>query len=188
MPFFDKSGHLVSNNSSLHWFVMRDLKRANAKLPAYKMLADMGFEIFTPMRWKLSVRGGRRVRKEVPVITDLLFVHDSRQRLDPVVERTPTLQYRYMRHGWCEPMTVRDEDMERFIRVVKSSDRVRYYAPSEVTPEMYGRCIRIVGGPLDGMEGRLLTIRGSKRRRLMVELPDLLIAGTEVNPEYIQLI
>ena len=32
------------------WYVMRDLKRANAKLPAYKQLLNEHFEVFTPMK------------------------------------------------------------------------------------------------------------------------------------------
>ena len=40
----------------LLWFVMRDLKRCNAKQPAYKLFKDLGMEVFTPMVWKLSVR------------------------------------------------------------------------------------------------------------------------------------
>ena len=31
------------------WYVMRDLKRANAKHPAYKILGEMNMKIFTPM-------------------------------------------------------------------------------------------------------------------------------------------
>ncbi len=30
----------------ISWFVMRDLKRPNAKLPAYKFLAEQGLEVF----------------------------------------------------------------------------------------------------------------------------------------------
>jgi len=53
---------------------------------------------------------------------------------------------------------------------------------------MHGRKIRIVGGPLDGYEGNLITTRGSKVKRLMIKLQDFFAAGVEVNPEYIQLI
>jgi hypothetical protein len=52
---------------------------------------------------------------------------------------------------------------------------------------MYGRKIRIVGGPLNGYEGSLLTTRGSKVKRLLVELKGFLAVGVEVDPEYIQL-
>ena len=76
------------------WYAMRDLKRANAKMPAYKLLRESGFEVFTPMRWRLVTKSGRREREEVPCIPDLLFVHACADELDPVVEATPTLQYR----------------------------------------------------------------------------------------------
>ena len=32
-----------------HWYAMRDLKRSNALLPAYKQLSQAGMEVFTPM-------------------------------------------------------------------------------------------------------------------------------------------
>lgn len=54
------------------WFVMRDLKRSNARQPAYRLLEGMGIEVFTPMVWKLSVRQGRRMRERVPFMRDLL--------------------------------------------------------------------------------------------------------------------
>lgn len=63
---------------------MRDLKRANAKLPAYKQLLNEHFEVFTPMKEQLSVHGGKRTREEVPFIQDLLFVHDTQEAIDPL--------------------------------------------------------------------------------------------------------
>ena len=53
---------------------------------------------------------------------------------------------------------------------------------------MYNKKIRIIGGKLDGYEGMLLTVRGSKTKRLLVELPGMLAVGVEVSPEYIKLI
>ena len=68
------------------WFVMRDLKRGNAKQPAYKLLGELKIRFFTPMVWKLRIRQGKRVRQQVPFMPDLLFVYDSRKVLDPLVE------------------------------------------------------------------------------------------------------
>ena len=151
------------------WYVMRDLKRANAKLPAYKQLLNEHFEVFTPMKEQLSVHGGKRTREEVPFIQDLLFVHDTQEAIDPFVEKYPTIQYRFQKGGgYKNPMTVADADMERFIHAVSVSKNPKYYLPGELTPSMCGRHIRIVGGPLDGYEGKLLTVRGSKTKRLLV--------------------
>lgn len=171
------------------WFVMRDLTRANAKRPAWKQLEEMGFRIFTPMVWKVRRTGAVFKRMRVPAIHDLLFVNSTREELDPVVDRTTTLQYRFVRGGsYREALTVRDEDMERFMRAVGSTDDVLYYSPEEITPSMVGRKVAIVGGPLDGMTGHLLSIKGMRKRRLIVELPGMLTSAVEVSPDYIQLV
>ena len=170
------------------WFVMRDLKRPNAKQPAYKFLHEEGFEVFVPIKSQLITRHSKKVVEDVPVIRDLLFVHTEKERLDPIVARTETLQYRFMRNCGRSPMTVPDDEMERFIIAVSTSNNTQYYLPEDITPQMYGRNIRIVGGPLDGYEGNLITTRGSKVKRLMIKLQDFFAAGVEVNPEYIQFI
>ena len=178
----------LSDEKTVRWFVMRDLKRANAKQQAYQILKEKNIEVFTPMKTRLCVVKGEQIRKEVPCIPDLLFVHTTRETLDPIVENIPTLQYRWLRNKYREPMTVPDAEMERFIRAVHASALPKYYLSEEITPEMYNRPIRIVGGLLDGYEGMLLTTRGSKVKRLLVEIPHLLAVGVEVNPDYIQLI
>ena len=190
----DKDGYSSEKNCTLdenersQWFVMRDLKRRNAKLPAYELFKGFGIKVFTPMVWKLMVRHGKRCREEVPFMQDLLFVHDTRLAVDPIVEKYDTVQYRYVRGGYKVPMTVRDNDMQRFIHAVESTENPRYYTPEEISSDMIGRKVRIVGGPLDGYEGCLQKMQGARVKRLFVELPNLLAAAVEVNPEYIQVL
>ena len=85
-------------------------------------------------------------------------------------------------------MTVREADMERFMYAVNQADTPRYYAPDELTPAMYGRKVRIVGGALDNYEGHLLAVRGGRTKHLLVELPGFLTVSVEISPEYIQLL
>lgn len=180
--------HPVEHPLTDNWFVLRDLTRPNAKRPAYRLLEEKGIEIFTPMRWRLVERKGKRIREEVPLLHDLLFAHTTRTCMDSIVEEISTLQYRYLRGGYRKPMTVGHAEMNRFIRAVHSDDSPRYFLVEELTPAMYGRMIRIEGGPLDGYEGRLLSIRGSRVKRLIVEIPGLLVAAVEVDPVYIRLL
>ncbi len=171
-----------TENESPKWYVMRDLKRANASLPAYKQLAALGIEFFTPMREYLIIVGGRKIRQEIPYLSDLLFVHTTRGKLDPIVQSTPTLQYRFIKGGaYREAMVVRENDMECFIHAIRSTVNPRYYKPEEITPDMQGRKIRIIGGPLDNYEGCLLAVRGSKSRRMLLEIPNLISAGIEIS-------
>lgn len=168
---------------------MRDLKRPNALRPAYLELSEAGFEVFTPMRNVLKVQRGIRQRSQVPFINDLLFVHSSRKELDPVVASTPTLQYRFVRGAAANtPTVVRSADMDRFIKAVKTVDNPAFLSPDEISPAMLKRQIRIVGGPLDGYEGTLITVRGSKVKKILVDLPGLIATAIEVEPQYIQLI
>ena len=170
------------------WYVMRELKRPNALLPAYKQLTSAGLEVFTPMRWNLKMRQGRRIRECVPFIRDLLFVRECRTVLDPIVAKTPTLQYRFRRGGeYCEPLIVADSDMEMFIRAVSESLNPKYYRPEELLPSMYGRTVRVIGGALDGYEGRLLSVRGSRTRRVLVELPGFVTVAVEADFDYVQI-
>ena len=136
-----------------NWFVLRDLTRPNAKRPAYRLLEEKGIEVFTPMRWRLVERKGKRIREEVPLLHDLLFAHTTRTCMDSIVEEISTLQYRYLRGGYRKPMTVGHAEMNRFIRAVHSDDSPRYFLVEELTSAMYGRMIRIEGGPLDGLRG-----------------------------------
>mgnify|MGYP000021224664 FL=1 len=179
------NGH-EANGTGRQWFVMRDLTRPNAKMPAYKMLEKMKIDFFTPMVHKLVMVNGKREDREVPFMQDLIFVHEVQAVIDPIVENVHTFQYRFLKQR--KPMTVRDADMERFIQAVESSEKPKFYRPSEITPDMLSRKIRIIGGQLDGYEGTLLTLRGSKVKRLLVELPTLLAAAVEVQPEFIRLI
>lgn len=175
-----------SSDEKARWYVMRDLKRANARQPAYRLLEDNKTRVFVPMKWHLVTRQGKRIREKVPFIPDLLFACSTRGELDPLVEKIPTLQYRWLRNTYREPMTVPDADMERFILAAGISESPRYYLPEEILPRMYGRKIRIVGGQFNGYEGCLVTARGSRVRRLLVELKGFLAVGVEVSPEYIQ--
>ena len=173
-------------DNDVQWFVMRDLTRSNAKLPAYQMLDDLGIKNYTPKVQKIIVRKGKRECKKVPFIHDLLFVHDSRRIIDPIVENVHTFQYRFLKGRM--PMTVREKDMDYFMKAMETSESPQYFRPEDITPEMRKRKIRIIGGPLDGYEGHLITVRGSKVKRLLVELPALLAATVEVEPDFICLV
>ena len=178
----------TEEKTQLSWYAMRDFTRPNAKLPAYKLLAQEGLEVFTPLKEQLKIQKGKYIRENVPVLHDLLFVHSTRDVLDPIVTKTETLQYRYKKGVQRTPITIDEKEMQRFFHAVKISSQLKYYLPGELTTDMYGHQVRIVGGPLDAFDGKLLKLRGSKRKYLIVELKGLLSVGVEVSPEYITIV
>jgi hypothetical protein len=179
----------IDTQKVVKWYVMRDLKRPNAKSPAYKVLEENKMEVFTPLVQKLNIKNGTKVRELVPFIPDLLFVHTSKETLDSFVLKIPTLQYRYVRGGkYKEAMTVDETSMNQFISAIRSSTKYQYYQLTEIPAAFIGSLIRIVGGFLDGCEGYLLKVRGSKRKRLLVKIENLMAAAFEVESEYIQIV
>lgn len=179
----------LTPNTEKQWFAMRDLKRANALLPAYKQLAEAGMEVFTPIATRFTVKDGKRIRVESPIMRDLLFVKESRQNLDPIVAKTPTLQYRFKKGGkQGEPIIVPAEDMAKFIDAVQSANNPKFYSAEEIDPLLCGRKIRMIGGALDGYEGILQTVRGSKTKHLIITLPSLLAVSVDINDEFIEVL
>lgn len=170
------------------WFALRNLRPVHAKVSAYDELKKFNVRCYTPVGYRLVVVGGKSVCQEMPLIPDLLFAKSTRKQLDEIIEKIPKLQYRYKIGARRTPITVRSIDMERFISAVEAADTPRFYAPDEVTPAMRSRKIRIIGGRLDGCVGTLITTRGSKAKRLLIELPNLLAASVEVEADYIQLV
>ena len=182
----------AEKTSEDRWYVLRDLARPNAKQPAYKQLQampEMADSVFIPMKQRVFTEFGKRVVRFVPYMPDLLFVHKSKKELDPIVHDIELLQYRYVRGGkQFEAMSVRAQDFEKFKDAVEQTDNVEYYSYEEVSPQIYGKQIRIIGGRLNGFEGRLMSKRGSKFKRLLVDLRECnLAAAIQVESEFIQL-
>lgn len=172
------------------WFVLRDLKRTNSKTPAYKVLPELGFEIFTPMQWVLKDNGkGGKKRLYLPFIPSLLFTNSVKSRLDRVIESTETLQYRFVKGAAQNtPMVVPTREMENFIKAVTTSQNCRYYSPEEVTSDMMGKKVMIVGGSLDGTVGHLMKRQGSKKKRLFLTIKETLVASVEIETGFIQFV
>ena len=190
-PFFLFMG--AEKTSEDRWYVLRDLARPNAKNPAYKQLQampEMKDCVFVPLKQKVFMEFGKRVVHFVPFMPDLVFVHKSREELDPIVRKMELLQYRYVRGGkQFEAMSVRAEDFKKFKDAVEQTDNVEYYSYEEVSPRIYGKQIRIVGGRLNGFEGRLMSKKGSKFKRLLVDLRECnLAAAIQVESEFIQIV
>ena len=168
------------------WYVMRDLSRSHALNPAYKVLKEAGLEIFTPMVRKTITRRGKRRIVEVPYMADLIFIHASQQTIDPWLRMLPRLQYRFMKGFHNRRMTVPEAEMQQFITAVERVPQAAYIDPELITPQMYGRTVRIIGGELIGYEGRLLKVRGTRKRRFIVSIPGLIAATVDLDPAHIE--
>ncbi len=169
---------------------MRDLSRANAKFPAYKLLQEQSVKFFTPMKQVISTQRGRKVVEEVPILHTLLFVHGDREELDTVVKKIGNLQYIFRRGASSTPTIVSDDEMHQMMLATSTTSKVQYYTPDELKDDKFkvGNPIRINGGEYEGCKGWQFSVRRSRKKYILVELRGYFSAVVEVNPEYIEFI
>ena len=172
------------------WFVMRDLHRGHRTVLSYQDLANKGYETYTPTVKSLSKdKGGKTVVVERPYLPDLFFLKTERVELNDLTTFSKgkfQFRYQYGIHP-ATPMVVPDKQMDNFIRANQNSDETKFLNVSEIPSSARNRPIRILSGPLEGVEGMLMGVRGSKRKRLVIELPHFLAISVNIEDEYVQL-
>ena len=169
----------------LIWFAMRATYRR--EMIAKRALETYGVESFVPMRYELKIEGGRRKRRLVPAIHNLIFVHPEPKQLQAIKTRLSYLQYMIRKGG--EKILVPDADMRRFMAVTESLDEeLTYYNPEELHLEK-GQRVKIHGGPCDGQEGVLVKLPGFRSRRVVVEIEGVMaVALASVKPEQLEML
>ena len=169
-----------------NWYVMRSLFRTELKMRAKLEAANI--ESFVPTTSRLVVLHGRKKSIETPIVSNLIFVHSDTTTLQPFLDRDSRFQYIFVKGGkQHERMVVRDEDMQNFIRAVEAYEKPLYFKPSELELER-GTHVRVIGGPLDGMTGVYLKVKGARSKRLVVIIPDTLAVAVDVQADLIEVI
>ena len=171
------------------WFAMRDQHRGLSNQYMYEHLASQGFETYTPTVKKRKIIKGHAVIVEKPYIRDLFFIHATLSQVKAIMTPYCHFQFRY-RIGVspATPIVVPCKEMDDFIRVNQNSDSPEFISPDSIPADVRNRKIRVVGGPLDGVQGMLKKVRGSKYKTLYVELPGIMAISTVSQFDYIQIL
>lgn len=171
----------------LHWFALRITYCRELKVQ--KALEEEGIRTFIPMRRIREEKGGKVVHKTVPAINNLVFAYSDQQTLyHYLLSEGDTSMTRFI---WDrvtrQPLVIPDKQMEDFIRVCDTSADEALFL-SELNENLRtGTRVRVVFGPLAGVEGRVVRIR--KSRRILVEIPGVLaVAGTYVPVDYLEVL
>lgn len=190
-PLYIQNNHLSTSVAEpMVWVVMRSRKeKVTADLPenseaprstGRRQTRHYGYELiqrkvpafFMPMKERVTTRGGRRTRTVTPAIPDIFFVNDTLTHIDTLVRQGNGVEYLYIKgHPYRQPVIIRDSEMANFIAATTANQRVTFHtADSDNLSHLIGRRVRITH---DGttVEGELLTVRGSRTRRLRVSLP-----------------
>lgn len=173
-----------------NWYVIKAIfKKETAVRDA---LRGMGLRCYVPMRYRIEMVRGHKVRRLVPAISDLVFVKGEMDEINTCRSRLRETTYWLTRpvagQEQREKIMVPDKAMEDFIRVTEQNEaEVTYFNPDEVVLSKGDR-IRIHGGAFDGVEGVLLKVKGRRSKQLVVTIPDLAVAAVSITPEVIEVI
>jgi len=128
-----------------------------------------GIECFLPMTRSLVEDGKSSYGALVPAIHNLLFVHSSQNEITKLKmydKDFASLRYILEKEsGKSNVMTVRDKDMNNFIRVASLNDDSVFYLDSSRISSCVGKRVRITAGRFKDVEG---TVRRIKRNRHVV--------------------
>lgn len=147
-------------------------KTISERLYGHEIVRGLVHKFFMPMKESVTVRGGKRVKRVSPAIPDIFFVNDTISRIDEIVRKNIGVEYLYVKGlPYRQPVVIRDEEMDNFIAATTSSQRVTFHSAGDDTlSRIVGRRVRIPHND-SYIEGELLTVRGSRYRRLRVSLP-----------------
>ena len=166
-------------NENRVWFAMRATYGRN--MDVKQKLDEAGFRSFVPMRYVVALdRRGRKTKKFVPVVRDLIFVHTDQASMYSLKEQYETLRNIYIpsEDGRKRPVVVPDNQMESFMKVTQTlSDGLLFFTPDEVNLSK-GVKVRIHGGQFNGLEGTFVKVKGARDKRVVVEVSGVIVVAT----------
>lgn len=149
------------------WYAIRVTYRRELKVK--EDLDSKGIENFVPMQYRLTMVHERRVKKLVPSINNLVFIHISTPDMVDY-KKTTAMPIRYiMDHETHKPVIVPERQMENFIAVAGTYDEQLVYLDADPKQFTHGEHVRILGGPFEGAEGIFVRIKGDRRVVVMIE-------------------
>lgn len=152
-------------------------------------IRQYGLEAFVPLRYIIKTIKHQEQRALVPAVPGLMFAKGTEEELKEYVDHAP---YRvYMRKSTFsnkeDYLTVPNKAMENFIAATEDHEaHITYFKPEEIKLQI-GDQIRVKGGIYDGKEGIIMRIKGKRNKHLVVQIPGMLVAAIEMDPELVEL-
>jgi transcription antitermination factor NusG len=159
------------------WFAIRVTYNRELKVKAD--LDARGIQNFVPMQYRREERHGQMVKRLVPSVHNLIFIHIEPSKMKEY-KMTTDLPIRYIMDrgtiGSRKPITVPDHEMENFIKVAGTYDEKLIYLNPDPGDFAEGERVRIIGGMFAGAEGVFVRLKGD--RRVLINVPGVVAVAT----------
>ena len=145
-------------------------------------LAAMGIESFVPVREEIHQWSQRKKKVMRVLIPQMIFIHATQKERLEALTLASISHYMVLR-GEHTPAVIPDAQMKQFMFMVDYSEETIEMYNSPLEP---GQTIRVIKGPLSGLEGELLEIEG--KSKVLVRLDLLGCAGVDMPVGYVEAI
>jgi len=158
-----------------YWFAART--RKDQEFAIRNSLEKLNVECFMPTQFVIRQLKYRKRRVEVPVIRNLIFVRATKDRAWSIT-KDYNVQLFYMKDLRTNSLLIiPDKQMRDFMFLLDFSDSTVEVINEELKR---GDRVRVIKGPLIGLEGELLRIKGHKR--VIVRLEGVVSVATSYIP------
>lgn len=151
----------ISNSLPYSWYVVYVKSRSEKKAEAE--LQQKNIETYLPLQRKLRQWSDRKKWVEMPLISGYLFVHISRKEYDLVLRSNYVVSYVRFEG---KAAIIQDCQIESLKIMLNQEDLE--ISVSHETLEI-GQQIEVVSGPLIGLQGKLVKIKGKNKVALTIE-------------------
>ena len=175
----------MNKSTDVCWYPLR--VTYSRELQLKEVLDAEHIENFIPMHYEYIRHADRKIRKLVPVVHNLVFVHASFACIDHIKRSVgSSLSVRYiMDRETQRPLTVPDSQMRSFIAVSGNNEEQIVYLDPAVTALQKGDRVRITGGIFEGVEGVILRVKGDRRVSVCIK-GVMAVATTYVHPSLME--
>ena len=145
-------------------------------------LAAMGIESFVPVREEIHQWSQRKKKVMRVLIPQMIFIHATpKERLEALT--LASISHYMVLRGEHPPAVIPDRQMQQFMFMVDYSEESIEMYNSPLQP---GQSIKVIKGPLAGMEGELMEIEG--KSKVIVRLDLLGCAGVDMPIGFVEAI
>ena len=164
-----------------YWFAARTLSKqefaVKKRIENLNLEEGIDVECYLPTRTVISQLKYRRKRNVVPVARGLIFIHATKQSACDI-HNVYGVQVFYMKDFSTHSMlVVPDKQMQDFMFLLDFSPESIELVNKNLK---HGDRVRVIKGPLTGLEGELLRIKGHKR--VIVRLEGVVSIATSYIP------
>ena len=145
-------------------------------------LTAMGIESFVPVREEIHQWSQRKKKVMRVLIPQMIFIHATpKERLEALT--LASISHYMVLRGEHTPAIIPDRQMQQFMFMVDYSEESIEMYNSPLQP---GQSIKVIKGPLAGMEGELMEIEG--KSKVIVRLDLLGCAGVDMPIGFVEAI